>query len=117
MEFVKFHPTGIHDAGCLINVGCRGESSLLISNKDGGLIEEYAPNAKDPASINVASRATTMEIRAGRGVGLRKYHCHLQLSHLPAEVLHLRLAGVSETTVTFVGVDVTKEPVPVMPTV
>ncbi|BHF59991.1 hypothetical protein SprV_0100295200 [Sparganum proliferum] len=117
MEFVKSHPTGIYGAGCLITEGCRGEGDFLISSKGGRFTEKYAPNAKDLASINVASLATTIEIREGSGVGLRKDHYYLQLSHLPAEVLHSRLPGVSETTVTFVGVDVTKEPVPVLPTV
>jgi len=116
-EFVQFHPTGIYGAGCLITEGCRGEGGIL-KNADGErFMERYAPSAKDLASRDVVSRAMTMEIREGRGVGKEKDHCYLHLDHLPAELLAERLPGISETAAIFAGVDVTKEPIPVLPTV
>jgi succinate dehydrogenase (ubiquinone) flavoprotein subunit len=117
LEFVQFHPTGIYGAGCLITEGCRGEGGYLINSKGERFMERYAPSAKDLASRDVVSRAMTIEIREGRGVGPEKDHCHLQLSHLPPEQLHARLPGISETAQIFSGVDVTREPIPVLPTV
>lgn len=117
LEFVQFHPTGIYGAGCLITEGCRGEGGFLLNSKGERFMERYAPHAKDLASRDVVSRAMTMEIREGRGVGPEKDHILLQLSHLPAEVLHERLPGISHTAAVFAGVDVTKEPIPVIPTV
>lgn len=117
MEFVQFHPTGIYGAGCLITEGARGEGGILLNGRGERFMERYAPTAKDLASRDVVSRAMTIEIREGRGVGPEADHIHLQLSHLPAEVLHERLPGISETAAIFAGVDVTKEPIPVLPTV
>jgi succinate dehydrogenase (ubiquinone) flavoprotein subunit len=117
MEFVQFHPTGIYGAGCLITEGCRGEGGYLINSEGERFMERYAPNAKDLASRDVVSRAMTIEMREGRGVGPRKDHMFLKLSHLPAEQLASRLPGISETAKVFAGVDVTREPIPVLPTV
>jgi succinate dehydrogenase (ubiquinone) flavoprotein subunit len=117
MEFVQFHPTGIYGAGCLITEGCRGEGGILINSEGERFMERYAPTAKDLASRDVVSRASTMEIRAGRGCGPEKDHVYLQLHHLPQSVLAERLPGISETAYIFAGVDVTKEPIPVLPTV
>ena len=117
LEFVQFHPTGIYGAGCLITEGARGEGGYLLNGKGERFMERYAPTAKDLASRDVVSRSMTMEIREGRGVGPEKDHIYLQLSHLPAEVLHERLPGISETASIFSGVDVRKEPIPVLPTV
>jgi len=117
LEFVQFHPTGIYGAGCLITEGCRGEGGYLLNSKGERYMERYAPTAKDLASRDVVSRASTIEIREGRGVGPEKDHVYLQLSHLPADVLNERLPGISETASIFAGVDVTKEPIPVLPTV
>merc|ERR1711937_999451 len=117
LEFVQFHPTGIYGAGCLITEGCRGEGGVLINSEGERFMERYAPVAKDLASRDVVSRAETIEIREGRGVGPEKDHCFLQLHHLPPEQLATRLPGISETAMIFAGVDVTREPIPVLPTV
>lgn len=116
-EFVQFHPTGIYGAGCLITEGCRGEGGILRNSEGERFMERYAPSAKDLASRDVVSRAMTMEIREGRGVGKNKDHIYLHLDHLPPELLAERLPGISETASIFAGVDVTKEPIPVLPTV
>mmetsp|Transcript_16746 Transcript_16746/g.21187 ORF Transcript_16746/g.21187 Transcript_16746/m.21187 type:complete len:638 (+) Transcript_16746:185-2098(+) len=116
-EFVQFHPTGIYGAGCLITEGCRGEGGILRNSEGERFMERYAPSAKDLASRDVVSRSMTMEIREGRGVGPKKDHIYLHLDHLPADLLAERLPGISETAGIFAGVDVTKEPIPVLPTV
>jgi len=116
-EFVQFHPTGIYGAGCLITEGCRGEGGILRNSEGERFMERYAPSAKDLASRDVVSRAMTMEIREGRGVGPKKDHIYLHLDHLPADLLAERLPGISETAAIFAGVDVTKEPIPTLPTV
>jgi len=117
LEFVQFHPTGIYGAGCLITEGARGEGGYLLNSEGQRFMENYAPKAKELASRDVVSRAMTIEIREGRGVGKHKDHILLDLSHLPPETLHERLPGISETAMIFAGVDVTKEPIPVLPTV
>jgi succinate dehydrogenase (ubiquinone) flavoprotein subunit len=116
-EFVQFHPTGVYGAGVLLTEGCRGEGGFLVNGQGERFMERYAPSAKDLASRDVVSRSMTIEINEGRGAGPNKDHILLQLHHLPKEILQDRLPGISETASIFAGVDVTKEPVPVIPTV
>jgi len=117
MEFVQFHPTGIYGSGCLITEGSRGEGGFLTNSDGERFMERYAPNAKDLASRDVVSRSMTIEIREGRGVGEERDHIYLHLEHLGPEVVDERLPGIAETAQIFAGVDVTKEPIPVLPTV
>jgi succinate dehydrogenase / fumarate reductase flavoprotein subunit len=117
MEFVQFHPTGIYGAGCLITEGARGEGGYLTNSEGERFMERYAPSVKDLAPRDMVSRAMTLEIREGRGVGPNKDHIFLHLDHLDPKLLHERLPGISETAKVFAGVDVTKAPIPVLPTV
>ncbi len=116
MEFVQFHPTGIYGAGCLITEGVRGEGGYLTNSKGDRFMERYAPHAKDLASRDVVSRAMTIEIREGRGCGPLKDHIHLHLEHVDPKVIHERLPGIAETARVFGGIDVTRQPIPVLPT-
>ena len=117
MEFVQFHPTGVYGAGCLITEGVRGEGGYLTNGNGERFMERYAPSAKDLASRDVVSRSMTIEIREGRGCGPDKDHIHLHLEHLDPAVIHERLPGIAETARIFAGVDVTRQPIPVLPTV
>jgi succinate dehydrogenase / fumarate reductase flavoprotein subunit len=117
MEFVQFHPTGIYGAGCLITEGARGEGGYLTNSNGERFMERYAPTVKDLAPRDMVSRAMTVEIREGRGVGPRKDHIYLHLDHLDPKILHERLPGISESSRIFAGVDVTRQPIPVLPTV
>merc|ERR1712151_553211 len=117
LEFIQFHPTGIYGSGCLMTEGCRGEGGYLLNSLGERFMERYAPSAKELASRDVVSRAETQEIMEGRGCGPDGEYIHLDLSHLPPELLNERLPGISETARIFAGVDVTKEPVPILPTV
>lgn len=117
LEFVQFHPSGIYGSGCLITEGARGEGGFLLNSQGERFMERYAPSVKDLASRDVVSRAITLEILQGRGCGPNKDHIHLHLDHLPKEILQERLPGITETASIFAGVDITKQPIPILPTV
>ena len=117
MEFVQFHPTGVYGAGVLITEGARGEGAYLVNSEGERFMERYAPSAKDLASRDVVSRAMTIEIREGRGVGSKKDHIFLHLDHLDPKILAERLPGITESARIFAGVDLSREPVPIVPTV
>jgi succinate dehydrogenase / fumarate reductase, flavoprotein subunit len=117
MEFVQFHPTGVYGAGVLITEGARGEGAYVVNSEGERFMERYAPSAKDLASRDVVSRAMTIEVREGRGVGDKKDHIFLHLDHLDPKIVHERLPGISESARIFAGCDVTREPIPVIPTV
>ncbi len=117
LEFIQFHPTGIYGSGCLITEGARGEGGFLANSAGERFMERYATTAKDLASRDVVSRAITLEIREGRGVGKNRDHIHLHLEHLGADIINERLPGIAESAKIFAGVDITKEPIPVLPTV
>jgi succinate dehydrogenase / fumarate reductase flavoprotein subunit len=117
MEFIQFHPTGIYGSGCLISEGVRGEGGYLTNSEGERFMEKYAPNAKDLASRDVVSRAMTIEINAGRGVGKEKDHAFLHINHIDPTIIAERLPGIAETAKIFAGIDVTKEAIPVIPTV
>ncbi|WP_424945448.1 succinate dehydrogenase flavoprotein subunit [Candidatus Endowatersipora endosymbiont of Watersipora subatra] len=117
MEFVQFHPTGIYGSGCLVTEGSRGEGGYLVNSQGERFMERYAPSAKDLASRDVVSRSMTMEIREGRGLGSQRDHLHLRLDHLDHKLITERLPGISESARIFAGVDITRDPIPVIPTV
>ncbi len=117
MEFVQFHPTGLYGIGCLISEAARGEGGFLLNSKGERFMEKYAPIAKDLASRDIVSRSMAIEIKEGRGIGENKDHLHLHIDHIDPKIIESRLPGISESVETFVGRDVTKEPIPVVPTV